>query len=85
MSLAAHEEEMFEDDPIEFIRTDLEPSTESDTRRQAATDFTRALMEQFEGEVTSIVKRYIDAYLQVRLFVIRHVAWKAALTSAVHF
>lgn len=57
---------MFEDDPIEFIRTDLEPSTESDTRRQAATDFTRALMEQFEGEITSIVKRYINAYLQVR-------------------
>lgn len=23
----AHEEEMFEDDPIEYIRTDLEPST----------------------------------------------------------
>ncbi|RXK37557.1 importin-alpha export receptor [Tremella mesenterica] len=64
MSIRQHEEEMFEDDPVEYIRRDLEPSTESDTRRQAATDFTRALMDNFEREVTDIIKQYIASFLQ---------------------
>ncbi|KAK4688334.1 exportin-2 (importin alpha re-exporter), partial [Tremellales sp. Uapishka_1] len=64
MAIRQHEEEMFQDDPAEYIRTDLEPSTESDTRRQAATEFTRALMENFEKEVTDIIKGYIAAFLQ---------------------
>ncbi|OCF55372.1 importin-alpha export receptor [Kwoniella mangroviensis CBS 10435] len=64
MAIRQHEEEMFEDDPMEYIRRDLEPSTESDTRRQAATEFTRALMELFEKEVTDIIKGYITALLQ---------------------
>jgi exportin-2 (importin alpha re-exporter) len=55
---------MFEDDPMEYIRRDLEPSTESDTRRQAATEFTRALLEQFEQQVTDIIKGYIAQFLQ---------------------
>ncbi|WWC86346.1 uncharacterized protein L201_001219 [Kwoniella dendrophila CBS 6074] len=63
MAIRQHEEEMFEDDPMEYIRRDLEPSTESDTRRQAATEFTRALMELFEKEVTDIIKSYITTLL----------------------
>ena len=39
---------------------------ESDTRRQAATEFTRALMEHFERDVTEIIKGYISTFLQVR-------------------
>lgn len=57
---------MFEDDPVEYIRRDLEPSTETDTRRQAATEFTRALMENFEREITDIIKSYINRFLDVR-------------------
>jgi exportin-2 (importin alpha re-exporter) len=38
---------------------------ESDTRRQAATEFTRALMEHFERDVTEIIKGYISTFLQV--------------------
>ncbi|WWC58466.1 uncharacterized protein I303_101008 [Kwoniella dejecticola CBS 10117] len=64
MAIRQQEEEMFEDDPMEYIRRDLEPSTESDTRRQAATEFTRALMELFEREVTDIIKGYITTLLQ---------------------
>ncbi|TYJ56359.1 hypothetical protein B9479_002907 [Cryptococcus floricola] len=64
MAIREHEEEMFEDDPMEYIRRDLEPSTDSDTRRQAATNFTRALMELFEKDVTDIIKGYITAFLQ---------------------
>jgi hypothetical protein len=37
----------------------------SETRRQAASDFNKALMEQFEAQITQIVSQYIGAYLQV--------------------
>ncbi|GAA96918.1 uncharacterized protein L969DRAFT_96811 [Mixia osmundae IAM 14324] len=64
MTLREFEEEMFEEDPPEYVRRDLESNAESDTRRQAATEFTRALMEQFSEQVTAIITRYIAAYLQ---------------------
>ena len=54
--------ELFEDEPIEFTRRDLEGS-DSDTRRRAATDFLRQLMEKFEKMVSDVVLRYIDHYL----------------------
>ncbi|GAA5958061.1 hypothetical protein JCM21900_003574 [Sporobolomyces salmonicolor] len=63
MTLRTFEEELFEDDPAEYVRRDLE-SASSETRRQAASDFTKALMEQFESQVTTIVTQYISAYLQ---------------------
>ncbi|KAI9813783.1 MAG: importin-alpha export receptor [Pycnora praestabilis] len=62
LSLRETDIELFEDEPIEFIRRDLEGS-DSDTRRRAATDFLRQLMEQFEKLVTEVVFRYIDHYL----------------------
>lgn len=57
------DEELFEDNPIEYIRRDLETSMEADTRRKAASEFCRALMEFFATQVTSIVSRYIVQYL----------------------
>lgn len=54
--------EMFEDEPIEFIRRDLEGS-DTDSRRRAATDFLRKLLEKFEVVVTQVVFKYIDHYL----------------------
>ncbi|KAI5292146.1 importin-alpha export receptor [Ascosphaera acerosa] len=54
--------EMFEDEPIEYIRRDLEGS-DSETRRRAATDFLRQLLELFEAAVTKVVTVYIDHYL----------------------
>ncbi|GAA5916029.1 hypothetical protein JCM8208_007493 [Rhodotorula glutinis] len=56
-------EELFEDDPAEYVRRDLD-SASSETRRQAASDFTKALMEQFETQVTQIVTQYIGAYME---------------------
>lgn len=53
--------EMFEDEPIEFIRRDLEGS-DSDTRRRAATDFLRQLLEKFEVQVTNVVTQYTEHY-----------------------
>ena len=63
LSLRESDVELFEDEPIEFIRKDLEGS-DSDTRRRAATDFLRQLMEQFEQLVSKVVTRYIEHYLQ---------------------
>lgn len=60
--MIASDEELFEDDPIEFIRRDLEGS-DSDTRRRSANDFLRQLMEQFEKNVTDVTSRYINHYM----------------------
>lgn len=62
LTLRESDMELFEDEPIEFIRRDLEGS-DSDTRRRAATDFLRQLMSQFEKLVSSVVLRYIQHYL----------------------
>ena len=62
LSLRESDVELFEDEPIEFIRRDLEGSDE-DTRRRAATNFLRKLMEQFEKPVTDVVIRYVDHFL----------------------
>ncbi|KAI5820061.1 Cse1-domain-containing protein [Pyronema omphalodes] len=62
MTLRESDEELFEDDPIEFIRRDLEGS-DSETRRRAATDFLRQLLEQFDKNVTDVVSKYITHYL----------------------
>ena len=37
---------------------------DAETRRQSASDFTRALMSQYESRVTEIISRYIQAHLQ---------------------
>lgn len=62
MALRTSDEELFEDDPIEFTRRDLEGS-DSDTRRRAATDFIRELSEKLEGKVTTVAMGYVQGYL----------------------
>ena len=62
ISLRESDIEQFEDEPIEYIRRDLEGS-DADTRRRAATDFLRKLLEKFEPLVTDVVGRYISHYL----------------------
>lgn len=57
------DEELFEDDPIEFIRRDLEGS-DSETRRRAATDFLRQLLDNFDQTVTQVVGKYVNHYLE---------------------
>ncbi|CEP14952.1 hypothetical protein [Parasitella parasitica] len=56
------DEELFEDNPIEYIRRDLEGS-DNDTRRRAAADFIRALMESGEAQVTQIMSEHVNRYL----------------------
>ncbi|KAG0045285.1 importin-alpha export receptor [Gryganskiella cystojenkinii] len=63
MGLRESDEELFEDEPIEYIRRDLEGS-DSETRRRAATELVRGLLDQYPAEVTAIIKTYIQHYLQ---------------------
>jgi exportin-2 (importin alpha re-exporter) len=55
--------EMFEDEPIEFIRRDLEGS-DTDSRRRAATDFLRKLLDNFEHTVTKVVFGFINPLIE---------------------
>lgn len=71
--------EMFEDEPIEFIRRDLEGS-DTDSRRRAATDFLRKLLENFEMLVTQSVFKYINHYLNLG-----KMDWKAKDTAVYLF
>ncbi|KAI8915177.1 Cse1-domain-containing protein [Powellomyces hirtus] len=63
MTLRESDEELFEDDPIEYIRRDLEGS-DTDTRRRAASDLVRGLLEHFAKEVTDIFSAYVVQKLQ---------------------
>ena len=62
LSLRDSDIELFEDDPIEFTRRDLEGS-DTDTRRRAATDFLRGLLAQHGELTTTIVNAYIQHFL----------------------
>lgn len=58
--------ELFEDDPLEFLRRDQEISTDDTSvlsRRSAAVQLTRSLMEHWETEVTTILANYIQQYM----------------------
>ncbi|KAI8396971.1 hypothetical protein B1J92_H07821g [Nakaseomyces glabratus] len=64
-TLREEDVELFEDDPMEYIRRDMEGS-DSDTRRRATADFLGELKEKNENLVTSIilehVKKFHDQY-----------------------
>ncbi|GAO17259.1 hypothetical protein UVI_02061050 [Ustilaginoidea virens] len=83
--------EMFEDEPIEFIRRDLEGS-DTDSRRRSSTDFLRKLQERFETPVTTAVSKYITHYLNqgktdwkakdTAVYLFLSIAAKGAVTAA---
>jgi exportin-2 (importin alpha re-exporter) len=82
VSLRESDEELFEDEPIEFIRRDLEGS-DSETRRRAATDFLRKLAEKFEESVTKVVLQYTEHYLAQ--YTSNPANWKAKDTATYLF
>ena len=54
--------ELFEDNPEEFIRRDLEGS-DVDTRRRAACDLVKGLSRHFEEKITQIFGVYVQSML----------------------
>lgn len=91
VALRESDMEMLEDEPIEFIRRDLEGS-DTDSRRRSATDFLRKLQEKFESMVTTIVSNYISHYLALgktdwkakdtAIYLFLSMAAKGAVTAA---
>ncbi|KAJ2057182.1 importin-alpha export receptor [Coemansia sp. S146] len=61
--LPESDEELFEDDPIQFVRRDVEGS-EAGSRREAAADLVRGLLEQFSTETTQVMSAYIQKGLE---------------------
>jgi exportin-2 (importin alpha re-exporter) len=61
-ALTPADEELFEDDPIEFIRRDLEGS-DSDTRRRGCMDFLRELSYKNEAKLTNVVMKFVTEFL----------------------
>ncbi|XP_035826529.1 exportin-2 isoform X2 [Aplysia californica] len=55
--------ELFEDNPEEYMRRDIEGS-DVDTRRRAACDLVQALSKSFEGLVIQNFSRYVQALLE---------------------
>lgn len=94
VTLQESDEEMFEDDPIEFTRRDLEGS-DSDTKRRAATDFLRELNGKNESQVTNAVMTYVNEFLNnyntnreewkrkdTAIYLFSAIAVKGAITSS---
>lgn len=54
----ASDEELFEDNPDEYIRRDIEGS-DVDTRRRAACDLVKVLTRYFEQEIKQIFVEYV--------------------------
>ena len=57
------DEELFEDNPEEYIRKDIEGS-DIDTRRRSACDLVRGLCKFYEQAVTDIFSAYVSNMLQ---------------------
>jgi exportin-2 (importin alpha re-exporter) len=56
------DEERFEDDPQEFIQTDMEGS-ETDSRRKCSLDLAKAMCRQFEAQTTLICTDHISSMI----------------------
>lgn len=56
------DEELFEDNPEEYIRKDIEGS-DIDTRRRAVSDFVRTLSTHFEAKIVELFSQYLTVLL----------------------
>lgn len=63
MEFRPSDEELFEDNPEEYIRRDIEGS-DIDTRRRSACDLVKVLSKYFEEKMLSIFGQYVQAMLQ---------------------
>ena len=62
ITLRESDVELFEDNPVDYIRRDIEGS-DSDTRRRSACDLVRSLTKNFEDETCKVCMAYIQHLL----------------------
>ena len=58
------DEELFEDNPTDYIRKDMEGS-DQDTRRRSASELVRSLLKFFAPKVSEICVTYINSMLEI--------------------
>lgn len=58
----ASDEELFEDNPEEYTRKDIEGS-DVDTRRRAACDLVNTLSQHFEQRIMDIFGQYLEVII----------------------
>ena len=63
LRIREEDEELFEMNPIEYIRRDMEGS-DSDTRRRAASELVKGLLEHYQERVTQLFSGYVGSLLQ---------------------
>lgn len=63
MEFRQSDEELFEDNPEEYIRRDIEGS-DVDTRRRAACELVKALSKFFEAKILEVFSQYVQVMLQ---------------------
>ncbi|KAL9656208.1 hypothetical protein ABK040_007825 [Willaertia magna] len=86
VTLRDEDEEIFEDDPIEYIRRDIEGS-DTDTRRRSAQELVKYLSIYFEKEITDNFIQKIQNLLQqsdwkskdVAIFLVTAISVKASI------
>lgn len=79
MDFRTSDEELFQDNPEEYIRRDIEGS-DIDTRRRAACDLVKILSQHFETKIIEIFGRYLEVLL-ARYTENPTVNWKAKDTA----
>lgn len=57
--------ELFEDEPLEYIRRSVDGVADEGSRRGGAVALTRGLMEFYETKVTAILQGYVERFLQL--------------------
>ncbi|OMJ30372.1 Exportin-2 [Smittium culicis] len=62
IELSVSDEELFEDDPIMYVKRELE-GYEADSRRNASSELVRGMLEQFGAETTQAMLQFIMAKL----------------------
>lgn len=63
MEFRASDEELFEDNPEEYIRRDIEGS-DVDTRRRSVCDLVKVLSQYFEAKMIEVFGQYVQAMIQ---------------------
>lgn len=90
LELREEDEELFEDNPVEYVRRDLEGS-DTETRRRGSVELIKGLCMHFEKPVTDIFAAYIEEMLAPQsdwrkkdtvIYIITALGWKKGTMAA---
>ncbi len=89
IQLRDEDKELFEDNPVEYIRLDMEGS-DSETRRRGAVELVKGLCQHFESQVTEIFSSHVSQMLaptsswenrDAALYIVTALGWKSGTAA----